>query len=98
MELSGTSISAAIAAGAAAVLLEARSMTPEQAKLTLQLTSSRVAGSGLIESGAGSLNLLAAVSWVTGRADISDVTTIGGEDVTASLLGYQRGAENTRSR
>ena len=50
MELSGTSMSAAVAAGAAALLLEARSLTPREAKVVLQLTSSAVAGSGLARS------------------------------------------------
>ena len=58
MELSGTSMSCAVAAGAAALLLEARSMTPGEAKVLLQFTSSRVAGSGLLEAGAGSLNVV----------------------------------------
>ena len=62
MELSGTSMSAAVAAGAAALLLEARALTPREAKVVLQLTSSAVAGSGLLEAGAGSLNVVGAVS------------------------------------
>ena len=52
MELSGTSMSSAVAAGAAALLLEARPLTPAEAKVLLQFTSSRVAGSGLLEAGA----------------------------------------------
>ena len=39
MELSGTSMSAAVAAGAAALLLEARPLTPPEAKVLLQFTS-----------------------------------------------------------
>ena len=58
MELSGTSMSAAVAAGAAALLLEARPLTPREVKVLLQLTSSAVAGSGLLEAGAGSLNVV----------------------------------------
>ncbi|MEO6239415.1 MAG: S8 family peptidase, partial [Vicinamibacterales bacterium] len=61
-EMSGTSMSAAVVSGAAALVLEARpSLTPAQVKATLQLTSSRVAGAGLIEAGAGSVNVAAAV-------------------------------------
>ena len=45
MEASGTSISAAVAAGAAAVLREARALTPAEMKVVLQLTSTAVAGS-----------------------------------------------------
>ena len=44
MELSGTSMSAAVAAGAAALLLDARPMKPGEVKVVLQFTSSRVAG------------------------------------------------------
>ena len=54
IELSGTSMAAAVVSGAAALLLEAHpGLTPAQVKATLQLTSSRVAGAGLIEAGAG---------------------------------------------
>ena len=57
IELSGTSMAAAVVSGAAALLLEARpTLTPAQVKMALQLTSSRVPGAGLIEAGAGSLN------------------------------------------
>ena len=42
MELSGTSMSAAVAAGAAALVLEARpGLKPQEIKVLLQLTSSR---------------------------------------------------------
>ena len=62
-EMSGTSMSAAVVSGAAALVLEARpQLTPAQVKATLQLTSSRVEGAGLIEAGAGSLNVAAAVA------------------------------------
>ncbi len=61
MWLSGTSMSAAVAAGAAALLLEARPVKPAEAKVLLQLTSGAVSGSGLLEAGAGSLNIVGAV-------------------------------------
>src|SRR5205823_2422374 len=61
-EMSGTSMSAAVVSGAAALVLEARpGLTPAQVKAALQLTSSRVQGAGLIEAGAGSVNVAAAV-------------------------------------
>ena len=54
IELSGTSMASAVVAGAVALLLEANpALTPADAKLALQLTSSRVAGAGLIEAGRG---------------------------------------------
>src|SRR6185503_20699958 len=65
IELSGTSMAAAVVSGAAALLLEARpELTPAQVKAALQLTSSRVPGAGLIEAGAGSLNVASAVALV----------------------------------
>ena len=42
------------------------SLTPADTKLALQVTSSRVAGAGLIEAGAGSVNVAAAVRLGTG--------------------------------
>jgi serine protease AprX len=48
MEMSGTSMSAAVVAGAAALLLEARSLRRAEAKLVLPCTCSGVPGSGLI--------------------------------------------------
>ena len=54
IELSGTSMSTAVVSGAAALVLEARPrLTPAQVKVMLQLTSSRLAGAGLIEAGRG---------------------------------------------
>ncbi|MEX1127079.1 MAG: S8 family peptidase, partial [Vicinamibacterales bacterium] len=68
IELSGTSMAAAVVSGAAALLLEAApGLTPADVKLALQVTSSRVAGAGLIEAGAGSLNVAAATLLVTGQ-------------------------------
>src|SRR5262249_18702663 len=65
IELSGTSMSTAVVSAAAALVLEARpQLTPAQVKAALQLTSSRVAGAGLIEAGAGSLNVVAVVQFV----------------------------------
>ncbi len=95
MELSGTSMSCAVTAGAAALLLESRPMRPRESKLLLQFTSSRVAGSGLIEAGAGSLNIVAAVGVARGRADMADDTTIAGEPQTPSLLAYRHTSLST---
>src|SRR4051794_19362466 len=83
IELSGTSMATAVVSGAAALVLEARpTLTPSQVKIALQLTSSRLPGAGLIEEGAGSLNVLAAVELVKGLPNVN--TTIATEIVTAN--------------
>ena len=62
VEMSGTSMSAAVVSGAVALMLEARhELTPSDVKLALQLSSSEVQGAGLIEAGAGALNVASAV-------------------------------------
>ena len=63
MEMSGTSMSAAVVSGTVALLLEANPrMSPADVKLALQLTSSRVPDAGLIEAGTGSVNAVAAMN------------------------------------
>jgi len=90
IELSGTSMSAAVVSGAAALLLEARpQLTPPQVKAALQLTSSRVADAGLIEEGAGSLNVAAAVTLVFNKNEaLLPTTYIGGQPIICTGLAY----------
>ena len=65
IQLSGTSMSAAVVSGAVALLLEQRkNLTPRDTKAVLQLTSSLIRGEGLVSMGAGSLNLIAASQFV----------------------------------
>ena len=58
MSLSGTSVAAPVVAGAAAALLEANpGLTPALVKAILQYTAQALPGAGLLEQGAGSLNI-----------------------------------------
>lgn len=58
MQLSGTSMAAGVVSGAAALLLEGRPrLTPREAKLALQITSSFLAAEGVAASGSGGINV-----------------------------------------
>src|SRR4030095_11881626 len=64
------SMSTAVVSGSVALLLDAKpELNPAAVKLALQVTSSRLAGAGLIEAGAGQLNVVggAGAGW-GGRA------------------------------
>ena len=62
---SGTSMAAAVVSGAAALLLEERpDLQPLGVKAALELTSSFLPKAGLVREGAGSLNVIAAASFV----------------------------------
>jgi serine protease AprX len=61
LQLSGTSMAAAVVSGSVALLLEgAPRLTPRGAKLVLRETSDFLPGEGLVGGGAGSVNLLRA--------------------------------------
>ena len=82
---SGTSMAAAVVSGAAAVLIEERpGLRPLTTKAALQLTSTFLPASGLIQGGSGSLNVLAAAEFVL-DGDLSD-TTIAGVETSASQI------------
>ena len=55
--------------------------------MLLQLTSSRVAGAGLIEAGAGSLNIAAAVAVAT-TGSLAVETVVGGETIRNGLFAF----------
>ena len=81
IQLSGTSMAAAVVSGAAALLLEERpGLQPLTTKAALQLTSTFMPASGLIRGGSGSLNVLAAAEFVR-DGDLSDTTIAGMRDV-----------------
>ena len=83
-ELSGTSMSAAVTSGSAALLLHANpTLTPAQVKMALQLSASPIPGAGLVEAGAGSLNVLLALhTAVHGPGLAPPAATIAGEAVS----------------
>ncbi|HEX6718166.1 MAG TPA: S8 family peptidase, partial [Pyrinomonadaceae bacterium] len=63
MYLSGTSVSAPMVSGAAALLLEANSsLTPNLVKMLLMYTAQPLAGFNTLDQGAGQLNIAGAVS------------------------------------
>jgi serine protease AprX len=85
IQLSGTSMAAGVVSGAAALLLQEKSwLTPADAKAVLQLSSTFLA-TGLLTSGAGSLNALAAANYVQ-HPSTTLTTTIAAEQVTASEI------------
>jgi serine protease AprX len=90
IELSGTSMAAGVVSGAAALLLEARpGLTPAEVKAALQATSSAVAGAGLVEAGAGQINVAAALALVTGMVqEFLPTTTIGAEATVSAGITY----------
>jgi subtilisin family serine protease len=69
MRLSGTSMAAALASGAAALLFEQRpELTAQEVKAILQATSTPTVDGPLV-GGAGSLNVLAAATFVAASGD-----------------------------
>ncbi len=91
--MSGTSMSAAMVSGGAALLLEsAPSLTARQVKMTVQLTASTMPREGMLASGTGSVNLHAARK--LGTLSLSTVlgslptTTIAGRTVRSSGFAF----------
>ena len=84
-QLSGTSMAAAVASGAVALLLQERpELKPAGVKAVLQLTSTFLPSAGLIGGGAGSLNVLAAAGYAANGFRALPATTIGGESLASS--------------
>jgi serine protease AprX len=92
MYLSGTSMATPVAAGAAALLLQAKpSLTPNLVKAILMYTAQPLAGSNMFEQGAGEINIEGAMRLAKlVRTDLTGMTTVG-----APLLTNSPGAEQT---
>jgi hypothetical protein len=85
MQLSGTSMAAAVVSGSVALMCEEKSsLSPSEAKTALQVTSTYDALAGLIGAGTGSVNVLSAVQYISLGSVQS--TLIGGERQSASLI------------
>ncbi|NOT46070.1 MAG: S8 family serine peptidase [Acidobacteria bacterium] len=95
LSLSGTSMASAVAAGAAALVLDANpALTPYMVKALLSYTATNVPGEDSLAQGAGSLNVGGAIAlarvvdptaplntpWLT--SGIDQASTIGGETIS----------------
>jgi serine protease AprX len=91
LKLSGTSMAAGVVSGAAALLLHAQPrLSPAEVKFALQYTAERLEGFGLIEQGAGSINVpLAAALAEIGRITASPTKIeIAGELVESGEIAF----------
>jgi hypothetical protein len=98
LTLSGSSMAAAVTSGAVAQLLQARpDLTPAQVKFVLQATAERLASAGLIDQGAGSLNVPLAVALATSTDQAAAPTSveIGGGLVEAGGVAFLTKAQST---
>jgi len=88
MYMNGTSMAAPIAAGAAALLLQANpKLTPNMVKALLMYTSQPLAGFNMLEQGAGQLNIEGAVRLAKlMRTDLTAATLVGAPLLTTLTL------------
>ncbi|HKP73173.1 MAG TPA: S8 family serine peptidase, partial [Pyrinomonadaceae bacterium] len=79
MYMSGTSMATPVAAGAAALLLQANPrLTPNMVKMILMYTAQPLSGFNMFEQGAGQLNIEGAVRLARAvRGDLSAATPVG---------------------
>ena len=79
MYLSGTSVSAPVVAGAAALMLQANpKLTPNMVKMLLMYTAQQLPNMNMLEQGAGQLNIEGAVKLAKlVRTDLTNSTAIG---------------------
>src|SRR5688572_33194154 len=79
MYLSGSSMATPVAAGAAALMIQANpNLTPNLVKALLMYSAQPLAGFNMFEQGAGQLNIAGAVELARlVRTDLSATTTVG---------------------
>ncbi len=99
MNLSGTSVAAPVVSGAVALLLQANpGLTPPLIKAILQYTAQPVAGAGVLQQGAGLLNLDGAVRLAEAlRSDVQKSVENGSLGAGASLLAANKSLPSPRS-
>jgi serine protease AprX len=84
-------MAAGVTSGTVALLLEQKpNLSPAEVKLALQATSSLVSGEGLLTSGAGSVNAVAATRFASNPRQGFGATEISGESVATSGLAFVR--------
>jgi serine protease AprX len=93
-------MAAGIVSGAVALLLEENPrLTPRDAKAVLQMTSSFMPGEGLIASGAGSLNVIAAAELAGSEPNLFLLATpIAGERISPGGLAFIEGRNSLTIR
>jgi serine protease AprX len=97
LELSGTSMAAAVASGAAALLLEERpALTPRDVKGLLEVSSEFMRQAGLIGAGFGSMNVLRAAAFGARSFQASNTQTIGWQVSTGAQIVLE-GPSSSRS-
>jgi serine protease AprX len=86
LQLSGTSMAAAVVSGAAAVLRSGADIAPVTVRVALQTSSEFSAASGVLGAGAGELNLLAAARLKSGLS--AGPTEVASEKVEAGGVAF----------
>src|SRR5205814_7370558 len=87
MYLNGSSMATPVAAGAAALLLQANpALTPNMVKLLLMYTAQPIASCNMLEQGAGEINIEGAVRLARMmRTDLTQGTPVGTPLLTSGL-------------
>jgi len=96
MYMSGSSMAAPVAAGTAALLLQANpTLTPSLIKLILMYTAQPLAGSNMLEQGAGEINVEGATRLAKlVRTDVTNFTPVGAPLLSAAAPAPQTTLDN----
>ncbi len=95
MQMSGTSMSAAVVSGVAALVLQANpQLDPVEVKAALQLGATFIPETGLIACGAGSVDAITSVRIAAFGPKTNDDAFIAGETVTPTGIAFWREDED----